>query len=240
MKQSFFFKALFVLLALFLCVQTAMANNNRKAGIGFRGAHWKMNNNPASVHVAVDPTQTNVDVGSGGGYITFFSRVSDAGWIELSIGAIGDVKTQNEYWYGEETNVNAVTPVLLGMRHDLFGYDSPSSLIPYIAFGVGPYWFNDVYTRTDYFGFEHETQVKTKSKIGGYAGGGANFMMASWFGFNFDARYHFINFDVNDYRSGWEYSLGVIFAWGTYKKPVYHKRSYRSRRDRDEVNIYID
>jgi hypothetical protein len=66
-------------------------------------------------------------------------------------------------------------------------------------------------------------------------------MLTSWFGINFDARYHFINFDVNDVRSGWEYGLGVIFAWGKYKKPEYrHKRHYRSRRDRDEVNIYID
>ncbi len=239
MQHSSLLKTLYVLLAVLICVQTAMANNNRKAGIGFRGAHWKMSNNPTGVHVAVDPTRSNVDVGSGGGYITFFSRVSDNSWMELAIGAIGDVETHNEYWHGEETDVNAVTPVLLGMRHDLFGYDSPSALIPYVAFGVGPYWFNDIYSRTDYFGFEHETQVKTKSKIGGYAGGGANFMMTSWFGFNFDARYHFINFDVNDVRSGWEYSLGVIFAWGKYKQNHY-RRHYRSRRDREDVHIYID
>jgi len=240
MKQTTLLKALFVLLAVFLCVQTAMANNNRKAGIGFRGSHWKMSNNPASVHVSADPTETNVGVGSGGGYVTFFSRVSDAAWIELSIGAVGEVETHNEYFYGDETKVNAVTPVLLGMRHDFFSYDTPSSLIPYVAFGVGPYWFNDVYTKTEYFGFEHQTEVRTKSKIGGYAGGGVNFMIASWFGFNFDARYHFINFDVNDIRSGWEYSLGVIFAWGKYKKEYHQKRYYRSRRDRDEVHIYID
>ena len=64
-------------------------------------------------------------------------------------------------------------------------------------------------------------------------------MMTSWFGFNFDARYHFINFDVNHEKSGWEYGLGVVFAWGKYKKPEYRSKK-RYRRDRDEVNIYID
>lgn len=242
MKQSFMRKDLFLLLALFICVQTAMANNNRKAGISFRGTHWRMSSDPATVQVSTNPNQAMVDVGSGGGYLTFFSRVSDASWVEFSLGAVGEVETHNEYFYGDETKVNAVTPVLLGLRHDLFSYDTQSALIPYIAVGVGPYWFNDIYVKTEYFGPENETEVRTKAKIGGYAGGGVNFMIASWFGFNFDARYQFINFDVNHEKSGWEYGLGIVFAWGQYKKPVYHHRSRRHyhHRDRDEVNIYID
>jgi hypothetical protein len=218
-----------------------MANNNRKAGIGFRGAHWKMSNDPATVHVSTDPDQAYVDVGSGGGYLYFFSRVSDASWLEFQLGAMGEVETHTEYFYGDETDVNAVTPVLLGLRHDLFSYDTESSLIPYISLGVGPYWFNDIYVKTEYFGFENETEIRTKAKMGGYAGGGVNFMMTSWFGINFDARYHFINFDVNHDKSGWEFGLGVMFAWGQYKKPVYRERRYhRGRRGRDDVNIYID
>lgn len=239
MKRNKALKAFMMLLALLFFVQTAMADNNRKAGIGLRGSHWKMSNNTATVHVSTDPTQANVDVGSGGGYIYFFSRVSDASWLEFSLGAVGEVETHNEYFYGDETDVSAVTPVLLGLRHDLFSYNTQSSLIPYISFGVGPYWFNEIHTKTEYFGFEHETEVNTKAKMGGYAGGGVNFMMASWFGFNFDARYHFINFDVNHEKSGWEYGLGVVFAWGKYKQPEYRSKK-RYRRNRDEVNIYID
>ena len=239
MKSTKQFRALFVLLGLLFCVQTAMANNNRKVGIGFRGTHWRMSDSPASVQVSTSPYQSTVDVGSGGGYLFFFSRVSDASWIEFSVGGVGKVETHSEYFYGEETDVNAVTPVLLGLRHDLFSYDTQSSLIPYVTFGVGPYFFNDIHVESEYFGYESEAEVKTKAKMGGYAGGGLNFMLASWFGFNFDARYQFINFDVNHDKSGWEYGLGVVFAWGKYKKHVYRSKR-RYRRNRDEVNIYID
>ena len=231
--------ALFVLLAILFCVQTAMANNNRKAGIGFRAAHWRMSDTPATIEVTTSPYQSHVDVGSGGGYLTFFSRVSDASWIEFNLGAVGRVETHDEYFFGEETDVNAVMPVLLGLRHDLFSYSTQSSLIPYIALGVGPYFFNDVYVKTEYFGVASKAQVKTKGKMGGYAGGGLNFMMTDWFGFNFDARYHFVEFDLHNDRSGWEYSLGVLFAWGRYKQPVYRSKR-RYHRHRDEVNIYID
>ena len=229
-----------LLLALFFCVQAAMANNNRKAGIGFRGTHWAMSNNAQIVHVSTDPIQAQVDVGSGGGYFFLFSRISDAAWMEFTMGAVGQVNAHNESYWGDEVKVNAVTPVLLGLRHDFFSYDSPSSLIPYITFGAGPYWLNDVYVRSDRFGVDDELAVKSKAKLGGYAGGGLNFMFASWFGFNLDVRYHFINFDVNSEKSGWEYGLGVIFCWGKYKKNVYTREYYHRGRRRDNVHIYID
>lgn len=227
----------FMLLATVVFVQSAFGGNNRKAGIGFRGTHWKMDNNPSTVHVVANPAQAQVDVGSGGGYFYFFSRVGDATWMEFTMGAVGEVETHNEYFWGDEVDVKAVTPVLLGFRHDLFSYDTESSLIPYFTFGAGPYWFNDIYVKSDAFGMEEEVEVKTKAKLGGYAGGGVNFMFTSWMGINFDARYHFINFDVNHLSSGWEYGLGIVFSWGQYKKRVY--RSYRHK-ERDGVNIYID
>ena len=237
MKRATLYFSLLLVLA--FCVQPAMAGNNSKAGIGFRGTSWKMGNRSELVHVKTQPPNAQVDVGSGGGYLYFFSRVSDATWMEFTLGAVGKVESQYDYFGGSEVDVNAVTPVLLGFRHDLFAYDSYSSLIPYLALGVGPYWFNDIYVKEDYFGVEGEVEVKAKPTLGGYAGGGVNFMLTDWFGFNFDARYHFINFDVNHATSGWEYGLGVLFSWGRYKKHYYrHRRRYR--RDPDEVNIYID
>lgn len=238
MKRTALFSAFVVLLTVFFSVQTSMANN-RKAGIGFRGTHWKMSASSDMVHVTAQPHQANVDLGNGGGYLYFFSRINDNTFMELTLGAVGKVKTHNEYFWGEEVDVNAVTPVLLGFRHDLMSYDTNSSLLPYFTLGVGPYWLNDIYVKDDYFGVEEEVQIKTTAKIGGYAGGGVNFMFTDWFGLNFDARYHFINFNVNNANSGWEYGLGFFFTWGKYKNKIH--RSYRHRgRDRDEVNIYID
>ncbi len=239
MKRSAFAAHLFVLLASVFFVQTAAADANRTAGIGIRGSMWKMGAPENIVHVTTMPAQASVDVGSGGGYLFFFSRISDATWLEFNLGAVGKVESQSEYFWGEEVDVDAVTPVLLGFRHDLFSYDTRSSLIPYISFGLGPYWFNDVYVRSDQSGYDNEVLVKTKAKIGGYAGGGVNFGLTSWFGVNFDARYHFIDFNVNDEKSGWEYGLGFYISWGRYKKHVYRSERRHDRRHGD-VNIYID
>jgi hypothetical protein len=229
-----------MLLGQLFCVQSAMADNNRKMGIGFRGTHWVMGNNAQIVHVSTNPTQTQVDVGSGGGYFFLFSRISDAAWMEFTMGAVGQVTTHDQTFWGDEVKANAVTPVLLGLRHDFFSYDSPSALVPYVVFGAGPYWLNDVYVRSDNFGLDDEVAVKSKAKLGGYAGGGVNFMFANWFGLNLDARYHFINFNVNNEKSGWEYGFGVIFCWGKYKKNVYTREIYHRGRRRDNVHIYID
>ena len=82
----------FMLLAFAFCVQPAMANNNRRAGIGFRGSHWSMGRPDNLVHVTTMPAQASVDVGSGGAYLYFFSRISDASWIEFNLGAVGKVE----------------------------------------------------------------------------------------------------------------------------------------------------
>lgn len=239
MRRKIYNMGVLLLLALFICVQAAMANNNRKAGVGFRGTHWSMGNNAQTVQISTNPLQTHVDVGSGGGYFYLFSRISDAAWMEFTMGAVGQVEAHNESFWGDEVDVNAVTPVLLGLRHDFFSYDSPSSLVPYMTFGAGPYWMNDVYVRSDRFGNDNELAVKSKATLGGYAGGGLNFMFTSWFGLNLDARYHFINFDVNHEKSGWEYGLGILFSWGKYKRDV-STREYHRHGRRENVHIYID
>ena len=202
---------IFLLLAWSFSVQSAMAANNRRAGIGFRGSHWKMGHPENVVHVTTMPAQASIDVGSGGGYLYFFSRIGDASWVEFNLGAIGKVASHNKLFWGDEVNVDAVTPVLLGFRHDLLSWDTASSLVPYISYGAGPYWFNDVYVRSDQFGVDDEVLWKTKAKFGGCAGGGVNFGLTRWFGFKFDSCHHLINFYVEDAQSGGEYSCGCLF-----------------------------
>jgi hypothetical protein len=187
----------------------------RSTGIGLRGTYWNMNNGPAQVIVTNHDGYNAVDVGNGGGWIFFFSRVDAQTFFEFSLGAVGSVKSETYDGFNENVDVTAVTPVLLGFRHNLFSMYSQSALQPYLAYGAGPYWLHDISVHERFYG--DEVVVKSKIKPGAYAGGGMNFMMASWFGLNFDVKYHFIDFNVNHNYSGFEYGLGFSFMWGRYK-----------------------
>ena len=235
MKRTTFITTIFMLLCMLLFVNSTQAYNNNMAGIGFRGTHWRMGDSEHVVHVQTQPGNAQVDVGNGGGYLYLFSRIDDNSFLELHFGAIGNVKAREEYAWGQEVDVNAVTPVLLGLRHHLFDYHSRMALQPYVVFGAGPYWFNDVFVRDDYMGFDEQVTVGTKARIGGYAGGGFNFMLSTWMGVNFDVKYHFINFNKDHEYSGYEFGLGLFFTWGEYKKSRVHRKD-----DDDNVNIFID
>ncbi len=187
----------------------------RTTGIGLRGSYWNMNNGPAQISVTNLGHYTAVEVGNAGGWLYFFSRVDDRTFFEFSLGAVGNVKSETHNDFGEDVDATAVTPVLLGFRHNLFSLYSQSALQPYLAYGAGPYWLHDITVRDRFF--DEEVVVKSKVKPGAYAGGGINFMMTSWFGLNFDMKYHFIDFNVNHDYSGFEYGLGFSFMWGRYK-----------------------
>lgn len=64
---------------------------------------------------------------------------------------------------------------------------------------------------------EEEVTINSKLKAGGYAGGGLDFMLTSWFGLNLDVKYHFVDFNSNSDFSGYEYGLGLQFMWGKYR-----------------------
>lgn len=187
----------------------------RSTGIGLRGTYWNMNNGPAHVIVTDHDDYSAIDVGNGGGWIFFFSRVDEQTFFEFSLGVVGSVTSESHHDFGEDIDITAVTPVVLGFRHNLFSMRSQSALQPYIAYGAGPYWLHDIKVRDGIY--TDEALVTSRLKPGGYAGGGMNFMMASWFGLNFDVKYHFIDFNVNHDYSGFEYGLGFSFMWGKYK-----------------------
>ncbi len=187
----------------------------RSTGIGLRGSYWNMNNGPAQIIVTNHGGYNAVDVGNAGGWIYFFSRVDAQTFFEFSLGAVGSVKSETYDGFNDNVDVTAVTPVLLGLRHNLFSMYSQSALQPYLAYGAGPYWLHDINVHERFYG--DEVLVKSKIKPGAYAGGGVNFMLASWFGLNFDVKYHFIDFNVNHDYSGFDYGLGFSFMWGRYK-----------------------
>ena len=202
-----------LLLVLMLFVQQAFSMN-RISGIGFRGTFWNMDNSTQSVRVSsAHGYEAEYDLGGGGGYFFMFSRLNDNLFLELTLGAVGQLQSHQEFGWGEEVDVNAVTPLLLGIRTDLLPIDNQSALQPYVSGGMGPYWFSDVYVKDNYF-MPEEVDIRTRARLGGYAGAGMNFMFTDWLGFNLDFKYHFIDFDKNHEYSGSEFGMGLIFAWG--------------------------
>jgi len=195
---------------------SSVSAQTRSTGIGLRGTYWNMNNGPAHIIVTDRDDYSAVDVGNGGGWIFLFSRLDEQTFFEFSLGAIGNVESVSREGVRENVDITAVTPVLLGFRHNLFSIYSRSALQPYLAYGAGPYWLHDIKVREDRY--EDEAIVKSKLKPGAYAGGGMNFMAASWFGLNFDVKYHFVDFNVNHDISGFEYGLGFCFMWGRFRR----------------------
>lgn len=217
MKSKTWLSSILVVLFVFSFCIVARAQIKRKStGIGFRGTYWQSNNVQPQLSITDGFMHTEVDVGGGGGWIYFFSRIDNEWVFEFSLGAVGEAAVQEDSYYGEDVDVNAIIPILFGLRHDLFSYRSSSALQPYLAFGAGPYLISEIKVRERYI--EHsDVSVKTRVKPGGYAGGGMNFMFSNWFGLNFDIKYHFVDFNVKHDYSGWEYGFGFLFTWGRYR-----------------------
>jgi hypothetical protein len=190
----------------------------RKTGIGFRGGYWDMNNASYEISVHRDHFETTrVKAGGGGGWLYVLSRVSPQDLFELSFGGAGHAETVDD-WLDEEVKVDAVTPLLFGLRHELFGSTRRSDLYPYVSAGVGPYWIHHVIA-VERRGFDdHYEAVDTDSKVdfGGYIGGGVNVMLTSWMGLNLDGRYHLVDFNNNHDYSGFELGFGMVFMWGQW------------------------
>ncbi|MCA9744470.1 MAG: hypothetical protein H6695_10370 [Deferribacteres bacterium] len=189
----------------------------KSAGIGFRGTYWDMNNEGSFVTVRTWPHRTYVDVGNGGFWLYFYSRLDDNTFLEFSLGAVGRVESETRSFNSEETNISAIFPVVMGWRHMLVGPYSRGALQPYVSLGGGAYWLANINAYHDDFADE-VTVVDSELKSGGYLGAGLNFMLSSSFGINFDAKKHFIAFNKKHPYSGWEYGLGLNFSWGDYKK----------------------
>jgi outer membrane protein W len=209
-------KVRFILLALAITYLTAHAHENaRSSGIGVRGSLWEAKGQSTEIIVDGDNAGTQVTTSGGGGSLYLFSRTSDNTLIEVTLGALGNARTQQKSWYDEKVDVNALTLATVGLKQELFSLRNPSTLRPYITIGAGPYWIHTVLVQ-DYYNSENVT-VKSKPKRGGYLGGGFNFMFNDWFGLNLDCRYHFINFDKKNEYSGFETGLGLVLLWGRYR-----------------------
>ncbi|MCI0514844.1 hypothetical protein L0128_16640 [candidate division KSB1 bacterium] len=213
-------------------IQSVQANEPvvRTAGIGLRGTYWKNDQLPADFTIYHNQRYSEVNVGGGGGWLSFYSRLNSNWLVEISIGGIGQVHAKATVGDSQYVHAVIVTPLLFGLRHELFNPRQNNGFQPYVSVGIGPYWVHDTVTRQAYpeSWYHHhdwdddededvEITAKTRLMKGGYAGGGVNLALTSWMGLNFDVKYHFIDFTTKHKNSGFEYGLGLNFMWGRYK-----------------------
>lgn len=198
-----------------LCFSSTLFGQSvqRSSGVVLRGTFWNVDSDYSSVSVSL--TKEEVHVGPAGGWICFFSRMGDNSFLELSLGVAGKVGVNAFLFRKEEVEVSSMIPLLMGLRYNVLRLRNPSAIQPYVTFGGGPYWLFDISAR-DEWGLNEEVAIKSKTLAGVYGGGGMYFNIASWLAFNFDIKYHFINFDPNHDYSGFEFGMGFGILWGRY------------------------
>ncbi len=186
----------------------------RNTGLGLRGSFWKIGDRAMGVRVSGLELGTSVDVEGAGGDIVFFSRLADRWFLESSVGTVSRVSVRSSAFSGDDVDVSAVIPILLGVRFDLLSDRIHSAVQPYLAAGTGTYWASS--TSVD----AKRVEVATESDFqpGGYMGLGSHLLACDWFALSADTRYHFVDFSAGNNRSGYQFSLGFAFMWGQKKE----------------------
>lgn len=210
------YQKMMVIIATNLCFCSTLLGQTemRSTGLILRSSYWHDHDHTSLVSLSDNFSDECVNIGRVGGWLSLLSRMSEYSFIEFSIGATAEVESKSEDFINEEVDIDGITPILLGIRRQLLLFPGQSALQPYFSFGGGPYWLYTTHiTET---GFDTEVTIASKLQPGIYGGGGFDFMLSRWFGFNFDCRYHYINFDKSNDHNGFEFGLGLIFEWGTY------------------------
>ena len=186
---------------------------SRSSGIGLRVSYWNITGQPTRFNISNGATSAVYDFSGLGSSLYFFSRVQQSNWFfEFSLGAMARVHGEEKIGMEDHVEVSAVIPFLLGWRYDVLSNRHANSFQPYLAGGVGPYWSTAFSVQNQVTGETVNGQADLQ--MGGYAGGGANFVPISWVAINFDLRYHFVDFQRQREPSGFEFALGLSFMWG--------------------------
>ena len=184
----------------------------RSKGLGIRTSFWNVTGEPTQITLSNETGQAKVDLSGAGIGFYFFSRAYYNWFFELSLGVVGGVQTELNGVTESDVNIEAIAPLLVGLRYDIFATRLSGSLQPYLTIGGGPYWQTSI-TATNRIGGSEES-VKSNLDYGYYVGGGVNWVLLSWFAFNFDLKHHFIEFEYGKDYSGFQFGLGFSFMWG--------------------------
>lgn len=185
----------------------------RSKGIGFRAGFWNITGHSTRISTSGYGAQGSVDIGGAGGCIYFFTRVHNNWFMELSVGGFGGVHEQISEYLAERVETTSIVPFLVGLRYDLLSPRFPTAIQPYLSFGAGPYWISKVQTKNN-FAIYDEVNLESGLKYGAYGGMGINLLATNWLAFNFDLRYHLMDFQFEAQYSGLEFGLGLAIMWG--------------------------
>ncbi len=203
-----------LIFSLMLVSDTVMAQGiTRSKGIGLRGSFWKSDGDLMSINVNAVGTSSSVNVGGVGVTLFFFSRLTDHFFLETSIGSSANVQTVQYGLFEQSTKTQTLTPFLFGLRYDIFPPTMESIFQPYLATGTGPYLLmNTSYENKSLL--ENDVTIQSDLYSGGFFGTGVYFILKDWFALNTDIRHHWVNWDVKNPNSGFEFSLGACFMFG--------------------------
>ncbi len=225
-----------ILLCVMICfaasTHEAHAQRGRANGIGLRASYWNVGNQ--SLRWSGSTQNGTFEISGVGGWLNYFSRVSDHWYLDFNLGAIARIKGESNFATNTEADISVLVPFLFGARYDLLPTKVSSAFQPYLAAGLGPYWNNSLQVRNRATGEEFTGEGKIQ--FGSYAGGGLNLVMTSWLAWNFEMKYHFvgvrthgdlekISSDKN--ASGFEFGLGLAFMWGK-KRELFRVKGVRT------------
>ena len=202
-----------------LLAQALYAQNYTRAkGIGLRGSFWRSENGDlGTVQAGVgEDMRANISFSGLGASLYYFTRSSPRHFYELGLGSIANAEISTSLLAGENVDFSGVAFLNFGMRRDLLAIKNESSLRPYFTFGLGSYWLftSDIQSGNILQRKTNDIKLTTAFKTGTYAGGGLNMYLASWLAFNFDFRYHFVDFKATQNYSGPVFSIGLNLLWG--------------------------
>jgi hypothetical protein len=153
-----------------------------------------------------------VDVDGVGAWLYFFSKIHHNWTMRLEFGAVAGVHIEHSGSDADIVDVSSILAILTGVQYHLLSPRLSTRIQPYISGGIGPYWHHDINVENN----QTMENVLTEgySTFGGYLGGGVNIPITSFFGLNFDIKYHFVDFNIEKDLSGVEFGFGFSFMFG--------------------------
>ena len=187
----------------------------RSSGLGFRLGYLKTAGGTVRFDVSNDPlARQAVSIGGFvGAWAYYYSRLQDNWFLEFNLGFQAGLDTDSQLNDSTKVDLNAMVPLLMGVRYDLLSLRFPSRFQPYLSAGVGPYW-QVAAEFEENGGITERASGETKMNFGGYLGVGTHATITSWLSLEMDVKYHFIDFKSSAGNSGVEFGLGLTLMWG--------------------------
>jgi len=196
-----------------VAIGAAAQGVSRPNGLGLRVSFWNLSEESFSVRVDARNQNVNMNLNGLGVWFFYFSRLHDNWFLQSELGVIGSVAAEEDASaIGTRASGSSIVPILFGLRYDLLPGRTTSMMQPYVAAGAGPHWISDFRSETEIG--QAVVESKTLLKYGGYAGAGLQVIAASWLAFNFDLKYHWVDFDRRNPYSGIEFGAGAAVMWG--------------------------